>query len=173
MIYPIVVYGNPVLKKPASDIEKGSIDIQKLADDMFETMHSASGVGLAAPQIGKSIRLFIVDGSPMEEEDMVDFKKIFVNPEIIEEYGDDWVFEEGCLSIPDYTTIVKRAAKVTVRGLDRKGEPVELERDGLLARAFQHEIDHLDGVLFVDRIGRIKKGFFKKRYAREKIANKS
>ncbi|MEJ2005230.1 MAG: peptide deformylase, partial [Cyclobacteriaceae bacterium] len=101
MIYPIVVYGDPVLKKRARDIEPDEFDLIELSNDMFETMEAAHGIGLAAPQIGKSIRVFVVDGTPLEEEEMEDFRKVFVNPEIVEETGDEWPFEEGCLSIPN------------------------------------------------------------------------
>ena len=116
MIYPIVVYGSPVLKKEAEDIEEGKIDVKKLSEDMFETMHNANGIGLAAPQIGKSVRMFVVDGSPIgdDEENMSEFKKVFINPEIIEETGEEWKYEEGCLSIPDIRAEISRQPKVLI-----------------------------------------------------------
>ena len=166
MVYPIVVYGDPVLKKMARDIEEGEFDVKELAQDMFETMHAASGIGLAAPQIGKSIRMFVVDGSPMEEEDMADFKKVFINPEILEEYGDEWAFEEGCLSIPHIREDVDRPEKLTIRYLDENWEEHEEEFDGMKARIIQHEYDHIEGILFTDHLSP-----FKKRLLKGKLQN--
>ncbi len=170
MIYPIVVYGNPVLKKKAKDIEQESFDVKKLVEDMFETMYAASGVGLAAPQIGKSIRLFIVDGSPMDGEDgeeaMEDFKKVFINPEIIEEAGEEWDFEEGCLSIPNIREDVSRQEEVTIRYLDENWEEHTETFTGLKARIIQHEYDHIEGVLFTDHLTS-----FKKRLLKGKLGN--
>ena len=161
MIYPIVVYGDPVLKKRAKDIEKGSIDVEKLAEDMFETMYEAAGVGLAAPQIGKSIRMFVIDGEPMEDEELVGFKKIFINPEIIEEEGEEWAFEEGCLSIPNIREEVFRQEKLRIRYLDENWEEHEEEYDGIKARIIQHEYDHIEGVLFTDHLPALKKRLLK------------
>lgn len=166
MIYPIVAYGNPILKKRAEEIEKGSIDVKELADDMFETMHSASGIGLAAPQIGKSIRMFVIDGAPLEEEDMMDFKKVFINPTILEEFDDEWAFEEGCLSIPGIREDVARNAKLKIRYFDENWEEHEEEFDGMKARIIQHEYDHIEGVLFVDYLSP-----FKKRLLKSKLSN--
>ena len=119
MIYPIVAYGDPVLKKVAKDIDKDKVDVIKLAKEMFDTMYEASGVGLAAPQIGKSIRMFIVDTEPMEEdEENKGVKKVFINPEIIEEFGEDWTFNEGCLSIPDIREDVDRAEGIVIKYFD-------------------------------------------------------
>jgi peptide deformylase len=156
MIYPIVVYGDPVLKKQAEDIEKGSLDVKALAADMFETMYAASGVGLAAPQIGKSIRLFVVDGEPMDEA-LKEFKKVFINPEILEESGEEWAFEEGCLSIPGIRADVFRAEKVKIRYFDEDWQEHTEEFDGLAARIIQHEYDHIEGVLFTDYLSGLKK----------------
>ena len=161
MIYPIVLYGDPVLKKKAQEIEKGSIDVVKLAEDMFETMHAASGIGLAAPQIGKSIRMFVVDGSPMEEEELQDFKKIFINPTIIEEYGEEWIFEEGCLSIPNIREDVSRNESLRIKYLDENWVAHEEEFDGLKARIIQHEYDHIEGILFTDYLAPLKKRMLK------------
>lgn len=161
MIYPIVLYGDPVLKKEAEDIEEGSIDVKQLAEDMFETMRQASGIGLAAPQIGKSIRMFIVDGSPLEEEGMEDFQKVFINPEILWEEGDDWAFTEGCLSIPGIREDVTRPSKLRINYLDENFVEHEEEFDGMKARIIQHEYDHIEGVLFTDYLSPFKKRILK------------
>ncbi|MEP3387097.1 MAG: peptide deformylase [Reichenbachiella sp.] len=166
MIYPIVVYGDPVLKREADEIEEGSIDVIKLRDDMFETMYEASGIGLAAPQIGKSIRMFVVDGSPLEEEGMENFKKVFINPEIVWEDGDKWNFEEGCLSIPGIREEISRHAKLRINYLDENFVEHEEEFDGMKARIIQHEYDHIDGILFTDYLSP-----FKKRVLKGKLNN--
>lgn len=166
MIYPIVVYGDPVLKREADEIEEGSIDVIKLRDDMFETMYEASGIGLAAPQIGKSIRMFVVDGSPLEEEGMENFKKVFINPEIVWEDGDKWNFEEGCLSIPGIREEISRYAKLRINYLDENFVEHEEEFDGMKARIIQHEYDHIDGILFTDYLSP-----FKKRVLKGKLNN--
>jgi peptide deformylase len=160
MIYPIVVYGDPVLKKRAEDIEKGSLDVKILAADMFETMYGASGVGLAAPQIGKSIRMFVVDGEPMEEA-LKDFKKVFINPEILEEEGEEWAFEEGCLSIPGIRAEVYRPEKLRIRYFDEDWNEHDEEYEGVAARIIQHEYDHIEGVLFTDHLSGLKKRLLK------------
>ncbi len=160
MIYPIFVFGQPVLKKRAEDIEPGT-DLSELIGDMYETMYNANGIGLAAPQIGKSIRIFIVDGEPTEEEGMEDFKKVFINPEMIEEYGDKWVFEEGCLSIPDIRENVSREDTVRIRYFDENWVAHDEEFTGLKARIIQHEYDHLEGVLFTDHLTPLKKRVLK------------
>ena len=162
MIYPIFVYGQPVLKKRASDIEKGT-DVKQLVADMYETMYNASGIGLAAPQIGRSIRMFIVDGAPTEEEGMEDFRKVFINPQIIDEYGDPWVFEEGCLSIPHIRENITRDDTVRIRYFDENWNEHEEEYDGLKARIIQHEYDHLEGVLFTDHLKPLKRRVLKGR----------
>ena len=168
MIYPIVVYGDPVLKKKAQNIEEGSVDVKALSEDMFETMYAASGIGLAAPQIGKSIRMFVVDGTALEdeEEDMEGFKKVFVNPEILEETGEEWAFEEGCLSIPNIREEVSRNEKLRIRYFDENWEAHEEEFDGMKARIIQHEYDHIEGILFTDHISP-----FKKRLLKGKLLN--
>ena len=162
MIYPIVAYGDPVLRKVAEPIEKGSMDVKKLSDDMFETMYEASGVGLAAPQIGISVRMFVVDGSPMdEEENLKDFKKVFINPEILEEEGDEWAYEEGCLSIPGLRADVFREEKLKLRYYDLDWNEHVEEFDGMAARIIQHEYDHLEGIMFVDYLSPVKKRLIK------------
>jgi len=165
MIHPIVVYGDPVLRKKAAEIEKDSFDVKKLSDEMFETMEAANGIGLAAPQIGKSIRVFVVDGTPLEEEEMVDFKKVFVNPKIVVEDGHEWPFEEGCLSIPEIREEVSRKEKIRISFLDENWEPHEEEFEGMKARIIQHEYDHLEGVLFTDYLTNLKKRLLKGKLA--------
>jgi peptide deformylase len=165
MIYPIVMYGDPVLRQKAKDIEKGT-DLKQLIDDMFETMHGASGIGLAAPQIGKSIRLFIVDGSVLEDEpDMADFKKVFINPQLLEEVGEPWEFEEGCLSIPNIREKVARKEKLTIKYLDENWVEHKEVYDGMKARIIQHEYDHIEGKLFVDYLPALKKRLLKGKLA--------
>ncbi|MHA8065981.1 peptide deformylase [Aquirufa sp. ROCK2-A2] len=169
MIYPIIPYGDPVLRKVAQDIEFGSIDLNKLSEDMFETMYAASGVGLAAPQIGKDIRVFVVDGRPMnegeEDEDidpsLIDFKKVFVNPTILDETGEEWGFEEGCLSIPGIRGEVFRPEYVKIHYWTEKGEEKEEVFEGLAARIIQHEYDHIEGILFTDHLSVVKKRLIK------------
>lgn len=165
MIYPIVLFGDPVLKKKAADIPHGE-DVKELVQDMFDTMYAASGVGLAAPQIGKSIRLFVVDDNPMMEEGEEGMKKAFINPEIIEEDGDDWAFEEGCLSIPGIRGDVERPEIVKIKYFDEDWNEHIEEFDDIHARVIQHEYDHIEGVLFTDYLTP-----FKKRLLKGKLAN--
>lgn len=166
MVYPIVAYGHPVLKKQAADIDKNEVDVQQLADDMFETMHNAQGIGLAAPQIGKSLRMFIADASPLEDEEIGDWKQVFINPEIIEEDGDDWSFEEGCLSIPNIREEVIRPEKLKIHFFDEQWNEFTKEFDGMQARIIQHEYDHIEGILFTDHLSA-----FKKRLLKSKLMN--
>lgn len=161
MIYPIVVYGDPVLKKRAEDIEKGSIDVKQLSDDMFETMYNASGVGLAGPQIGKGFRIFVLDGEPMDDENLKGFKKVFINPEILEEEGEEWAFEEGCLSIPGIRAEVYRPEKLRIHYYDENWNEFEEEYEGMAARIIQHEYDHIEGVLFTDHLTGLKRRLLK------------
>ena len=165
MIYPIVMYGDPVLRQRAKDIKVGS-DIQQLVDDMFETMHGASGIGLAAPQIGKDIRLFVVDGTILDEEpEMADFKKTFINAKIIEETGAPWEFEEGCLSIPNIREKISRKAKLKIVYYDENWNKHEEQYDGMKARIIQHEYDHIEGKMFVDYLTPLKKRLLKGKLA--------
>lgn len=161
-------YPDKVLREKTERIREINLELQMLIDDMIETMYGAPGIGLAANQVGISKQVMVLDVSAREEKSTL---IVLLNPEIVYTEGSN-DSEEGCLSVPDYTTIVKRAEKVLVKGLDRHGKPIEVEGTGLLARALQHEVDHLNGVLLIDRIGRIKKEFFKKRYAREKALSK-
>lgn len=165
MILPIVAYGDPVLKKEAEEIEEDYPNLKKLIEDMFETMYKAEGVGLAAPQIGKSIRLFVVDASPFEEDEpaLKDFKKVFINPIIIEEEGKEWAFSEGCLSIPGIREDVLRKPDITIEYYDEDFQLKEERFDGLAARVIQHEYDHIEGILFTDKINPLKKRLLKGR----------
>ncbi|MFY0687950.1 MAG: peptide deformylase [Cyclobacteriaceae bacterium] len=165
MIYPIILFGDPVLKKPAEDIVKDEIDVAELAADMYETMYQANGVGLAAPQIGKSVRMFIIDSSPMEEEEE-GIKQVFINPEIIEETGEEWAFEEGCLSIPGIREDVIRQPDIKIKFYDEEWVEHEKSFSGLAARVIQHEYDHVEGILFTDHLSA-----FKKRLIKSKLAN--
>ena len=161
MIYPIVAYGDPLLNKVAEDIDpKGEIDVKKLSEDMFETMYQANGVGLAGPQIGLSKRIFVVDADPMDEE-LEGFKKVFVNAEILEESGDEWEFEEGCLSIPDVRGNVSRQPKIKIRYYDENWKQHEEEYEGMAARVIQHEYDHIEGVLFTEHLTPLKRRLIK------------
>jgi peptide deformylase len=161
-VLKIRTYPDEVLKKKAEPVKQIDSAIQKLIDDMIETMHTSSGIGLAATQVGISKRIIVIDLSSIEK-DLSPI--ILINPEIVE--SDSLIdSEEGCLSIPGYRSVIKRAGRVVVKGLDREGKEIKIEGTGLLARALQHEIDHLDGILFVDRMGAIKKELFKKRYAK-------
>lgn len=165
MIYPIVMYGDPVLRQRAKDIPAGT-DVKQLVADMFETMYAASGIGLAAPQVGKGIRLFVVDGTSMEDEpDMENFKKVFINPTILTEIGTPWEFEEGCLSIPNIREKISRKEKIKVRYHDEDWKLHEEEYDGMKARIIQHEYDHIEGKLFVDYLTPLKKRLLKGKLA--------
>jgi peptide deformylase len=166
MIYPIVAYGNPILKTKAKDIPKGE-DIKELVNDMFETMYNANGVGLAAPQIGKSIRLFVIDTDPIDEgdEEVEKVKKAFINAEIIEETGEEWVFEEGCLSIPNIREDVERQEHIKIKYFDEEWNEHVEEFDGFTARVIQHEYDHIDGILFTDHVSVLKKRMLKGKLA--------
>ena len=171
MILPIVAYGDPVLKRESNEIDESYPDLKKLIDDMFETMYQASGVGLAAPQIGLGIRLFIVDGTPFAEDadtdpkakGMEDFKKVFINPIIEEEKGEQWGFTEGCLSIPTIREEVFRKEEVTISYYDENWNLKEESFDGYRARIVQHEYDHVDGVLFTDHLSPLKKRLITKK----------
>ncbi len=163
MVYPIVVYGDPILRKRAENISRDYTGLAQLIQDMFETMYAAHGIGLAAPQIGKGIRIFVVDGTTLEEEeeDMSGFKKVFINPEIIDENGSVWAFEEGCLSIPNIRENVSRQENVRIRYVDENWTARDEEYSGVKARIIQHEYDHLDGKLFIDYLTPLRKRMLK------------
>ena len=167
-VLEIKKYPAPVLKRKAAPVTGFDVEFQRLIDDMVETMYAAPGVGLAAPQVGVSKSLAVIDVSSRDEKYPL---IVLVNPCIVESQG-EIEFEEGCLSIPDYTAKVKRAESLVVRAHDRGGREVEIEADGLLAIALQHEIDHLEGILLIDRISPIKREFFKKRFAKERKTQK-
>ena len=169
MKLPIVAYGDPILRKKTSEIEEDYPDLKQLIDNMFDTMYAANGVGLAAPQVGLPIRLFVIDASPFAEDDedgngdpsLKDFKKVFINPIIVSESGEKKGFYEGCLSIPDINEEVMRAPNVVLNYLDENFEEHEVELTGLAARVVQHEYDHLEGKLFLDKLGALKKTMLK------------
>jgi peptide deformylase len=162
MVYPIVMYGDPVLRKRAKDLVRGELDVKAFAKDMFETMTAAHGIGLAAPQIGKSIRFFVVDASALEEKPALkDFKRVFINPIILNEEGKDWDFEEGCLSIPNIREDISRKEKIRVRYFDEEWVQHEEEFDDMKARIIQHEYDHIEGKLFIDYLSPLKKKMLK------------
>ncbi len=162
MIYPIVMYGDPVLRQRAKEIEPGT-DLSQLIEDMFETLEAANGIGLAAPQIGKSIRLFIVNGTDLEDEEpgMADFRRVFINGEIVEEDGAPWEFEEGCLSIPSIREKISRKEQLRIRFFDENWKQHEEVFDGMKARIIQHEYDHIEGKMFVDYLTPLKKRLLK------------
>lgn len=166
MIYPIVLFGAPVLKKRAQEIEEGDESVKEFADNLFETMEAAHGVGLASPQVGKSLRMFVVDTTPMEEEGVEGLRKAFINPEILEEEGEEWAFEEGCLSIPGIRGEVFRKPIITIRYYDIDWKLHEEKFDGIAARVIQHEYDHIEGKLFTDYLSA-----FKKRLLKSKLVN--
>ena len=171
MVYPIVAYGSPVLKRVAKDVEVPSEETKQFIEDLFETMYASKGVGLAAPQVGVSSRVFVVDGSPFaddaadpeEAEVLKTFKRAFINPIILEESGEAWGFEEGCLSIPDIHETVQRKPTIVVESQTLTGEFLEETFTGLPARIIQHEYDHIEGVLFLDRLSPLKRRMLKGR----------
>ncbi len=171
MILPIVLYGDPVLRKKAEEITPDYPDLKNLIQNMFDTMYQASGVGLAAPQIGKAIRLFVVDTQPFvededeedeefsqeEKKELASFKKVFINAKILNEEGEQWKFKEGCLSIPKIREEVYRKPMLTIEYLDENFNKHQETYKGLIARVIQHEYDHIEGILFTDRISPFKK----------------
>ena len=170
MILPIVAYGDPVLKKRASEISKAYPNLKETIANMYETMYGAYGVGLAAPQVGLSIRLFLVDTSPFSEDEAYSaeeqaklkaFKQTFINAKIIAESGEEWGFNEGCLSIPNVREDVFRKPKLKIEYLDEDFNTHVKEFEGLIARVIQHEYDHIEGVLFTDKVSTLKKRLLK------------
>ena len=163
MILPVYLYGQPVLRKEAQELNNDYPELEKLIGNMYDTMYASEGVGLAAPQIGLSIKLIVIDGSPMGEDfpECKDFKKVFINPEIIEFGGDKISTEEGCLSLPGIHESVLRPTKIKVKYLNEKMEPQEDVYEGFAARIIQHEYDHLLGKMFIDHISPIRKQLIK------------
>jgi peptide deformylase len=163
MIYPIYIYGHPVLRKVAEDIDPAFPELKQLINDMFETMYSSEGVGLAAPQIGKPVRIFVMDGTPLadDEPELEGFKKAFINARITEKSGDLRLMQEGCLSIPNLREEVNREAKIRIVYFDENWEKHDEVYEGYKARIIQHEYDHLDGVMFTDRVNPLRKRLLK------------
>ncbi|NCA84581.1 MAG: peptide deformylase [Clostridia bacterium] len=165
MLLPITAYGHPILKKVAEEIDKDYPGLDQLIADMFETMYASDGIGLAAPQINRSIRLFIVDGTPYADKvpETADFKKIFINPYILSEKGSDVTLDEGCLSIPNIREDVTRKDEIIIEYFDENWELKEETYTGFPARVIQHEYDHLEGVLFVERISSLRKTLLRRK----------
>jgi len=170
MILPILAYGDPILKKQGKEITEDYLKLDELIANMHETMYAAFGVGLAAPQIGLPLRMFIVDTSPFaedevftpeEQEELKAFKKTFINPKILDEEGDDWPFNEGCLSIPDVREDVFRKPDITIEYFDENFKKHLETYSGLIARVIQHEYDHIEGILFTDKLSSLKKRLIK------------
>ncbi|XLS28024.1 peptide deformylase [Flavobacteriaceae bacterium M23B6Z8] len=172
MILPIVAYGDPVLRKKCEEIDKDYEGLDTLISNMFETMYAASGVGLAAPQIGLPIRLFLVDATPFaddedlseaERKELETFKKVFINAKVVDETGDEWAFNEGCLSIPDVREDVFRPDTLHLEYMDENFDLHKETFTGMAARVIQHEYDHIEGVLFTDKLSPLKKRLIKSR----------
>ena len=170
MVLPIIAYGDPVLRKVATDISPDYPNLNTLIANMYDTMNYAYGVGLAAPQIGLPIRLFVVDTAPFADDDelteeertfLSNFKKTFINAKITEETGDKWLFNEGCLSIPGVREDVSRQKQITIEFVDEQFSPQRLTLTGLAARVVQHEYDHIEGILFTDKLSSFKKQLIK------------
>ena len=163
MIYPIVIYGSQILRNESVDIPPDYPELKKLIDDMWITLAEAEGVGLAAPQIGKNIRLFIVDCTPWGEDDptLADYKRVFINPEIYEESEETSLFEEGCLSLPGLHENVRRPITIRMRYLDENFVEHDEEFTGKPARVIQHEYDHIEGLVFTDHLAPIRKNLIK------------
>lgn len=172
MILPIIAYGSNVLKVKATDVDTQDPQLKKLIADMWETMYEANGVGLAAPQIGVSKRLFVIDASPFAQDEeltpeeaavLKGFKSVFINPTVLDETGEEWDFTEGCLSIPNIREDVSRKEEITIRFWDEQLKEQTLTLNGLAARVVQHEYDHIEGVLFTDKLSPLKKRLLKRK----------
>ena len=170
MILPIIAYGDPVLRKKGIEISEDYPKLKEFISNMWETMYEASGVGLAAPQVGRAIRLFIIDASPFADDENVSeeenaqlekMKMVFINPKIIAEEGEEWAFNEGCLSIPDVREDVFRQPTITIEYLDENFESHTKTFEGIGARVIQHEYDHIEGILFTDKLSSLKKRLIK------------
>ena len=170
MILPIIAYGDPVLRKLGKNIDKEYPALESLLENMFETMYGAKGIGLAAPQIGLPIRIFIIDATPFQDDEELEveernflgtFKQVFINAKIIEETGDEWVFNEGCLSIPDVREDIFRNETIKIEYFDEKFEKHTKKFSGIAARIIQHEYDHIEGILFTDKLSSLKKRLIK------------
>lgn len=171
-IKPLIILPDPVLRQVSKPVERIDEPLLKLADDMLETMYDAPGIGLAAIQIGEPLRMLVID---LAKEGEPPAPHVFINPDVLESGSERSVYEEGCLSIPDYYAEVERSATVRVRYLDRDGRLQEIEADGLMATCLQHEIDHLNGVLFIDHISKLKRDMVVKKFkklARDKAPSR-
>jgi peptide deformylase len=160
---PLVLLPDPILRQRSKPVERVDDELRRFADDMLETMYDAPGIGLAAIQVGEPLRMLVIDVSKEDEEKS---PQVFINPEVVATSDDAGSYEEGCLSIPDYYAEVERPASVTVNYLDRQGEQQTVEADGILATCLQHEIDHLNGVLFIDHISKLKRDMVVKKFAK-------
>lgn len=174
MILPVIAYGDPVLRKVAKEIAKDHPKLDEIIANMWETQYNASGVGIAAPQVGMSMRLFVIDASPFADDDdlseteqefLKSFKRVFINPTIVEESGEEWAFNEGCLSIPDVREDVFRQEQIVVEYFDEKWKKQKETLTGLAARVVQHEYDHIEGILFTDKLSTLKKRLIKGKLA--------
>lgn len=174
MVLPIVAYGDPVLRRETEKISKDFPNLEEFIENMFETMYQARGIGLAAPQVGEAIRLFIVDASVFEDDEdlseeerefTANFKRVFINARIIEETGDEWAFNEGCLSIPDVREDVFRQPQITIEYQDENFKHHKETLTGIVARIVQHEYDHIEGILFTDKLSPLKKRLIKGKLA--------
>jgi peptide deformylase len=163
MKYPVTVYGDPLLRKRAKEVDKDHPNLNEILENMWETMYYADGVGLAAPQVGLSLRIFVIDATSGadEEPELQDFKKVFINPEIIETCGSEWVMNEGCLSLPEIREDVVRPDEVIIRYFDENFQEHEETYTGFAGRVIQHEYDHLEGKLFIDYLTPLKKRLLK------------
>jgi peptide deformylase len=163
MVYPIVIYGHPLLRKVAEDIDGDYPGLDQVIADLFDTLYRSEGLGLAAPQIGKSIRIFVIDGKPVAEDEpeLAGFRKVFINAHITEKYGDLQLMTEGCLSIPNLREEVNRESHIHITFYDENWQYHDEEYDGYKARIIQHEYDHLDGILFTDKVSPLRKRLLK------------
>jgi len=161
MIYPVTVFGDPILRKKAEPVTNDFQDLKGFIENMFDTMYNSDGVGLAAPQVGQAIRIFVIDSMIDDEDELPGIKKAFINPEIVEKSGDEWVMNEGCLSLPEIREDVLRPETVKIKYLDEEfNEHIETY-SGFTSRVIQHEYDHLEGIMFVDYLNPLRKRILK------------
>jgi peptide deformylase len=165
MVYPVYVYGNPILRKIAKEINEDYPNLAEFIENMFETMEKSDGIGLAAPQVGESIRLFVINGAPLADDDesLKDFRKVFINAKIVERYGDDKTYNEGCLSLPGIREDVVRKSTIRIRYYDEDFNLYDEIFDGIKARIIQHEYDHIEGKLLIDHLVPLKKRLLKRK----------
>jgi len=165
MVLPVTAYGHPILRRVAEEIDKDYPELDQFISDMFETMYASDGIGLAAPQVNRSIRVFVIDGTPYADKmpELADFKKVFINPYILEEEGKNVAMDEGCLSIPNIREDVTRQEEVVIEYYDENWELKEERYTGFEARVIQHEYDHLEGTLFTDKISPLRKTLIRRK----------